>query len=260
MVDILVGLGYNYIIDSSPPIILEIIMANLDQFVLNLSKQMIEFVRLEYNAPDFDVRIRCDYSPRRKCSWGGIRGGKNFISLALSKYQTAAQYNDPVTFNEYKHFAADPVIGTVTADWQKALAALIAHEMAHAVELGSIKQNAVSAHGLNQVGKHGNLWKEIYRKFRLEFVNDSTFETAPVIHNTATITKIKTPRKQKARQWNSEYVRSNRGSLIHYYVKQVQVGTIFRSDFGPLFLKQNNDWLKLETQSLCDARKLCFNI
>ncbi len=242
-------------------------MANLDKFVLTLAHRMIEYVRSEYNAPDFDVRIRCDYSTRRKCSWGGIRNGKNFISLALNGYHLASHYNDPVTFNEYKNFAADPVIGTVTAKWQKALAALIAHEMAHAVELGSIKQNAVSAHGLTAIGKHGSLWKEIYRKFRINFVNNANFDDVKVVHNVAplTITKIKTPEVQKKivktykKSWTSESIRSRRGTIIRYFVNHVQVGTIFRSDNGPLYVYRDEKWDKLDTFSLCEARKLFIN-
>lgn len=231
----------------------------LDYFVLDLSRKMIDYIQSEYNALDFAVKIRCDYSTNRKCSWGGIRRGKNFISLALNKYSLASHYNDPMTFNEYPSFASDPIIGTISGNWQKALAALIAHEMAHAVELGSIKQNAVSAHGLNVRGKHGPLWKEIYRKLRINFVNNANFDDI-----VSSILPVKLPIVQKRiikKSWTSKSIRIHRGTITHYFIDDMQIGSIFRSDnAGILYNFKNNSWVKLATTSLCSARKLCFNI
>lgn len=234
-------------------------MYNLDSFIFDLSKQMIEYIRVEYNAPNFDVRIRCDYSPHRKTSWGGIRNGKEFISLALNKYSIAAHYSDPVTFREYPSFADHSVIGSITGTWQKALAALIAHEMAHAVELGSIKQNASAAHGITPFGKHGALWKTIYRKLRIKFVNTEIFIPVPL--KSLVVAKTEKPAtKRKAKSWNAESYRSRRGIVVNYFQNNVQLGCLFKSDSGSIFLAEGNAWKKLPTFSLVEARKLCFNI
>lgn len=224
-------------------------MNSIDKFVLETSAEMIDFVRKEYNSPDFDVKVRCDHSPYRTRSWGGIRNGVNFISLALNKYSIKAHYNESVTFFEYKSFSSDPVIGTLKeVYWKKALGALIAHEIAHAVTLGSIKQTAISAHGtdITEGGKHGLLWKNVYRKLRVIFVNNSK-QPEMIISNVKCYSKM----YEKSGSALIEYRAINDNSLI---------GLLFK-DFSGLFFScksYNELGVNLNTKDEIEARVLCF--
>ncbi len=149
--------------------------------------------------------------------------------------------------------------GTDPEDQFDTIEGLIAHEMAHAVELGSIKQNAVSAHGLTTQGKHGILWKEIYRKLRINFVNSAIFDNIELLP----ITDKPEPVQKRSikKSWTSKSVRVNHGAITHYFINDVQVGSIFKSDnAGILYNFKNGSWNKLTTTSLCIARKFCFNI
>lgn len=229
-------------------------MNSIDKFVLETSAEMINFVRKEYGSPDFDVKVRCDHSPHRTRSWGGIRNGVNFISLALNKYSIKAHCNEPVTFFEYKSFSSDPVIGTLKeVYWKKALGALIAHEIAHAVTLGSIKQTAISAHGtdITEGGKHGLLWKKVYRKLRIIFVNNSKQVNKKVDEVTISNVKCYSKMYEKSGSALIEYRSVNDNSLI---------GLLFK-DFSGLFFSCKSHvelGVNLHTKDEMEARALCF--
>lgn len=80
-------------------------------FALESIRGILDYVRKEYNLPEFAVKVRLDFSPRRRCSWGGRRDGENFISLALYKHYDNKLHNFPASFKEYASFASDPIIG-----------------------------------------------------------------------------------------------------------------------------------------------------
>lgn len=85
----------------------------------------------------------------------------------------------PGSFEEYASFKDDKVIGSVYfVDWRIALLALIAHELAHAVQCSTIGVNMIAANGLSkkdQTSPHGIVWKKIYSDLRTKFVNNRTF-------------------------------------------------------------------------------------
>lgn len=112
-----------------------------------------------------DVKI--DASPRRTRSWGGQRGRRPFISLAVRPHLNG-------TLVEYSSFRDDPEIGTVTGSVEKALAALTVHELAHAIQYSGNK-DAIAGNSLEakqDTGGHGVLWRKIYRALRKNFVNN----------------------------------------------------------------------------------------
>jgi hypothetical protein len=230
-------------------------MNPVDRFVLVTSAEMIDFIQKEYNAPDFDIKIRCDHSPRRTRSWGGIRRGVNFISLALNRYSIRMHYDEPMTFLEYPSFSNDPVIGTLSkVSWKKALSALIAHEISHAVTLGSLKQTAISAHGLDitEGGKHGLLWKNVYRKLRVLFVNN-TYNGTNKNMNVITISNVNC--------YSKSYEKSG-STLIEYRAIEDDslVGRLFK-DFSGLFFSCEIPLklgINLNTKDEKIAREMCF--
>lgn len=150
-------------------------MSVVEIFALGTAQEMIRFVRAHYNAPDFNMKIRLDFSPRRTRSWGGRRNGVNFMSLALHRYAEAQKNHKAISFNEYSSFAYDKVIGSIfLVNWKHALAGLIAHELAHAVQFSDIQNTVAAAANLGQgEGRiaHGLVWKNIYRTLRETYVN-----------------------------------------------------------------------------------------
>lgn len=90
--------------------------------------------------------VKKSYSETRKRSWGGMRDGVPFISLAL--YNHVPMKDEPdawcpffdrqvamYRFMEYSNLRHTPYMTTVwSKDWRIPLRALIMHEMAHAIQ------------------------------------------------------------------------------------------------------------------------------
>ena len=146
----------------------------IEHFCLDNVAAMVEFLRVKYQIPDFDVRVKMDFSSRRNRSWGGRRNGKNFISLCLKNYLTMSEIGTKMNFVEYASFNDDIIIGGIYyTHWKKALSALIAHELAHAAQFSDV--GGTIAAGNNYDSKdsrgHGIVWKKIYMGLRRNFVN-----------------------------------------------------------------------------------------
>lgn len=115
-----------------------------------------------------------DLSHLSKVSHGGLRDGNPYIMIAL--YPTLGG-----RFYEYASIAKDGEIGSFVGPTSRCVAALVAHEFAHAV-CCSIKPNAKKTLTKNQVLStedvygHGLLWKEIYRGLRVKFVNNMSYD------------------------------------------------------------------------------------
>lgn len=146
----------------------------IEHFCLDNVAAMVEFLRVKYQIPDFDVRVKMDFSSRRNRSWGGRRNGKNFISLSLKHYLTANENDLKMDFNEYSSFNGHGIIGGIfNKPWRNALLGLIAHELSHAAQFSDV--GGTIAAGNNYDSKdsrgHGIVWKKIYMGLRLNFVN-----------------------------------------------------------------------------------------
>lgn len=152
-------------------------MTVVEIFALGTAREMVRFIRETYKSDEFYINIRLDFSPRRKRSWGGVRNGVGFISLAMHRYAEAQKNKKSISFEEYSSFSNDKVIGSVIcANWKHSLAALIAHEIAHAVQFSGVKTavNASCNLGENSTAykeKHGIVWKKVYSLLREQYVN-----------------------------------------------------------------------------------------
>lgn len=160
--------------------------AYVNNYAIQVSRIFTEFARERFNLPEtWTPVVRLDFNPRRKRSWGGRRivGGRGhpmvpFMSLVLSRYLGG----ELTTFSEYKRFEKDPVIGTFEGKtWENALACLIAHEIAHAVQYTITDEELVKELGGRKRG-HGVFWQNIYAIFRKRFINNGHIPLASFLY------------------------------------------------------------------------------
>ena len=115
-----------------------------------------------------------DLSHLSNVSHGGLREGKPYIMISL--YPTLGG-----RFYEYSNIAKDKEIGSFNGPTSRCVAALVAHEFAHAVCCcikTSAKKNLTKHQvlGTEDVYGHGLLWLEIYRELRVKYVNNMSYE------------------------------------------------------------------------------------
>ena len=160
---------------------------SVHNFALVTSRVMTEYCRERFKLPaDWAPVVRCDFNPKRKRSWGGLRqvGGRGrprvpFMSLVLSRYVGPAGMT---TFSEYKRFASDPVIGDFEGTaWENALTCLIAHEIAHCVQYTVSDADVMKELGPRR-GGHGQFWRNIYAILREHFVNRGNIPVAGFLY------------------------------------------------------------------------------
>ena len=132
----------------------------------------------------WNARIKIDFGARRNRSWGGVRRGVPFISLALSRFVGT----DVADFQEYRSFAHDREIGSIKGNTINAVRALVIHEMCHAIQYSGTNQMAssVGATGFGDRAGHGLLWKNLYRIAR------NTLMGKPVTIDTTNVAPVKT--------------------------------------------------------------------
>ncbi len=148
---------------------------NHEQLLNYLVDEMTRYAK-ECNWVTNNWRCEVDYdlSFLSKVSHGGLREGSPYIMISL--YPTLGE-----RFYEYASFANDKCIGSFCGPTSRCVAALVAHEFAHAV-CCCIKPNAKKVIAKNQtlnhedVYGHGLLWREIYRMLRKHFVNDKVYD------------------------------------------------------------------------------------
>ena len=121
--------------------------------------------------------IKTSWSPGRYRSNGGFQKGVASISLHLKhRFDLSANKSDLgcVVFKEYAQIRNSPVIGSCYGPWHVVLAALVAHEVAHAVQYALIGKWHCSSKDLGNKllsAPHGEGWQEIYRYLRENWVN-----------------------------------------------------------------------------------------
>lgn len=95
--------------------------------------------------------------------------------------QKDSSVSDDFLFNEYKHIQEDKEIGTIKGNWKTVIAALVAHEYAHALDYTIdpwpylTKPAGFSAYNpktRREKRGHGENWQMIYRDLRENFVNN----------------------------------------------------------------------------------------
>lgn len=157
----------------------------VDKFIRNLSDQMVSYVRAKYDCPAFSPVVQVTFAANRKTSRGGVRHGRAFFNIVAKRFLSAAQGTGMMDEPEYKSFNRDPVIGGLyNVTWQKALASLVAHELAHSVQYDQgTKVGAKRVLGIEELDDrneilrgHDWFWKRIYGDLRTQFVNNDQFE------------------------------------------------------------------------------------
>jgi len=172
----------------------------------------------------FEPNVRIDMSPKRRGSWGGIRKFQPYISLALHKYIEPLEKNTQNHFfEEYASFANSPTIGSLTGNWAKCISAIVAHELAHAVQWyfkDNVHPNIRSALRVTaevETG-HGEFFRQLYRAFREQFVNYRDFNIQCVV--IAEPQKAKAPPvppKRAVKGITMKLSKGNKGWFIHKY-------------------------------------------
>lgn len=151
----------------------------------------------DFNLPaDWPRRVvlKCSFSHGRSRSRGGVVRGAPWVNLALLRRLndavTIERTGQPVKFNEYAHIERDREIGEfMSDDWRKHVAAICAHELAHAI------QHTFYHRGQREYQQaHGKGFQRIYRALRREHVNGATWwAVSTPVKPQAPVVKLVTP-------------------------------------------------------------------
>lgn len=172
----------------------------LEDYAYYCVKLMQTFAHEEWGFPDtWEIETSVRFTalrrsskgkPIRLSSWGGYKWSKKegkgrvpYVIIQLSSIRSCETLT-LFPFKEYKHIKDDLVIGSLNDNrlWERYVAALCAHEVAHAIQHSAscdLPQNANS--WLNELEDdrkgHGEYWQAIYRVLREKFVNN--YEALP---------------------------------------------------------------------------------
>jgi len=134
------------------------------------------------------LRIFCDPRiPVSKGGWFAVRSPVNRThSQVLAVSINVCHHTFPTgLFWEYPHYANDEEIGSFSDHWQRQLWALVAHELAHAVEYADVDLKMISdtwearsaKHQWRMMnrGDHSDRFQWIYRRLRRTWVNNGAW-------------------------------------------------------------------------------------
>jgi hypothetical protein len=167
---------------------------DLKRKAANTIREMTIFVRKELGLPLFSVKSRLSMSPRRTRSWGGARRvwmqePVGYVSIQLRRYDPAVWGTSRLEYKEYAAINHHKTIGGFKAnDPYLCTAAVIAHEIAHAVEHYCIMKGADQPvnHPLagnfvrgSEFKGHGRTWQAIYHILREKFINPNVSAVEP---------------------------------------------------------------------------------
>lgn len=114
---------------------------------------------------DFRVTAKFDWSPKRRSSRGGVYKDGPGINMAMY-WAVPKNLGTTFRFHEYPSFDADKYIGGFyTKNPYDKLDAILAHEVAHAVQFFSYTKTGTKCK------PHGPVFKHYYKLLRQEFVN-----------------------------------------------------------------------------------------
>ena len=142
-------------------------------YALNFADDLRIWVR-EHLFSDFTLAVELDWKPSRRSSRGGMY--KNGPGINMAMYWSFPDNKSEVyLFNEYPSYHNDKDIGGFYAtDPYLKLRALIAHEVAHAIQYHSYKVLG------NRCKPHGPVFKSYYKMLRDRFVNHLIPEQKPL--------------------------------------------------------------------------------
>jgi hypothetical protein len=233
-------------VGSIEQVINKVVRANVDR--------MLPYIKRTFTQ-DFPLKLTVSYSPKRNRSWGGSRRRIPFISLAIRKYASTVVSNGNYHFSEYDDFANHPVIGSVKGNWQKAIATLVAHELAHAVQhhctMAQLQKAGIARYEKN----HGDCFKAIYAMLRTEFVNGFDERLLYTLQTEVFPIKLANamapaPKKVKKTGVRMELSKSKNGWFIHKYFDAVSGELLGTMASKPRFISQG--WVNGEWQTIFD--------
>jgi len=151
-------------------------------FAKETLEEMVAYARARFHIPDFDPVMRLSFNSRHYISYGGYVDNESIIFIASYPILwMVGRKSATRKFIEYDEFKADPEIGAIAkASWKQWIAACIAHEVSHAVQYYAITHPKTCSAMLNpylqtQAEEHGLMWRDIYRGFRVRYVNNFEF-------------------------------------------------------------------------------------
>lgn len=258
------------------------------EMIIKFSNEMVAkmntFAQVHYNTPHFDLIPKISFGESRTHSWGGARHGKPFISLSCKRYLNAAKSYSNMDFIEYSSIKGNHFIGELkNVSWQYALAALIAHEMAHAIQhYPDSKENVKVKFGWSDMDSrnvlfkgHDVFWQKIYKDLRCEFVNGKEQELIQLSENlkaqtqpaqevaVAEIPVKEAPKRKNSRAWTSVVSNKFGGQFVHYYHSDgTLIGILFYRVNGNVFVyhPDTSTYEDTGTTKYSEARKKYFNI
>jgi hypothetical protein len=243
--------------------------ATVDNYARALASKMEAYVQKRYNVPDFKLKVIISFGERRKVSRGGTKGGLPFINIVGKRYAEALESNKMTYLNEYAHIRNDPVIGQIlNTTWQTALAGIVAHEVAHAVQFfPTTKESAMGVYGVENLNsndkalaKHNWFWQRIYADLRTEFVNtENSIEETPVV--TAAPQKAATQRTVN-KKWKVVSQQKGKARFSYYYTASDELIGILCVAPGGYFryYPETETFKHLTVKNFNEARKIEFGI
>lgn len=135
-------------------------------------EKLVRYVTVKYKLRKFHCTLSVSFDNRRMFCWGGRNNqGKPFVSLALDYDACKMADRDGVEIDmfEYEDYEHDPVIGKApTLNWRYYVFRMVAHELAHAVELYPMRiEKRLKYHTKDSIrdkpkSEHGMMFQEIY--------------------------------------------------------------------------------------------------
>jgi hypothetical protein len=141
---------------------------------------MVPWAREQFGlSAKWQPTLRTFWDPRIRKSLGGwfeVKSHGKRVDALLAVSINLTHHIYPFgTFNEYAHYADDPVIGSFQGTWQQQLWALVAHELAHVVEFATCGTGLVDNHNQEwlfmQAREHRSRFQWIYAAFRRQWIN-----------------------------------------------------------------------------------------
>jgi hypothetical protein len=244
----------------------------VNRFFEDSLTDMISFIRREFNAPTFSPKITISFSEHRNRSWGGMRKGVPFVSFAAKRFIAPCVNNSNTNFKEYKHFSSDPVIGSVlNVHWTKAVLALIAHELSHALQyFKACRDNVKSTVGLSSIPdsseaafrNHNIFWQKIYAKLRINFVNNIVDRPFTVVNSEVCVAVVHNETKPYNKAWTSKTWRKGTTRMTAYFDgngDEVGVLAITKEKRIYQLNKTAKTWEQVLALNIVEARKLVFD-
>ena len=253
----------------------------VDSFIRSLSEKMVAYVRVKYDCPNFSPVVQVTFAANRKTSRGGVRRGRAFFNIVAKRFLAAAQGTGMMDEPEYKSFNRDPVIGGLyNVTWQKALASLVAHELAHSIQFDQgTKVGAKRVLGIEELDDrneilrgHDWFWKRIYGDLRTQFVNNNQFEIEEPVEKSpapkpvapapeVVKQEVTAPEAPRAGTLYVKYAYKGNSTVTRFYIDQKLMAVIVETNRQFFKADEFGDVQeKLPFTTLAEARRFLINM